>query len=540
LSFIDARNVESELIEADVCIVGAGAAGITIGHELGISRLKVALVESGGLSFSHAAQSLSIGDNVGLPSFSTATSRFRVFGGSTTRWGGQCRPLDPIDFELRPWMPHSGWPFSREYLEPYYARASVICHLRSGNFDPASCNQDPNNHFPFVGNPLETRIYQFSQLRDFGIGYAEEFTRSATANVYLNATILEIETDVSGNNVIALRAQTFGGKNLRFRASAYVLACGGIENARILLASNRIEAKGIGNRRGLVGRFFADHPYFLPGYLEPVDPRFNRSLYVIQDFERVGSEQCANAAFGLAEQKMREEQLNGASVYLVRRPDYKVQAEYFSTGGRSFNRLIDILRHRDLPDGGTLMHLRNTLGAFPDIASTIGRQVTQLIRPRPRLALRAVIETSPNPESRVTLGNAKDRFGMPRVQVDWRISRDDQRGLERLLSILRTELPRQGIGSLVEDFTRDAAGWPMSMVGGKHHIGTTRMHTDRKQGVVDPECRVHGLSNLFIAGSSVFPTPGYANPTLTIVALAVRLADRLKTLLALQNSLYCG
>jgi choline dehydrogenase-like flavoprotein len=117
---------------------------------------------------------------------------------------------------------------------------------------------------------------------------------------------------------------------------------------------------------------------------------------------------------------------------------------------------------------------------------------------------------------------------MPRVRVDWRINRDDQRGLERLLATIRTELPRQAIGHVVEDFTRDAAGWPMSMVGGKHHMGTTRMHVDPKQGVVDTDCRVHGLSNLFVAGSSVFPTVGYANPTLTIVALAVRLADRLK------------
>ena len=529
MSLIDVRSLNSRLIETDVCIVGAGAAGITIAHELGISRLKVALVESGGLGFSHGPQLLYLGDNVGLPSFSTATSRFRVFGGSTTRWGGQCRPLDPLDFEPRPWMAHSGWPFSRQHLEPYYARAAVICHLKRSDFNPSYWNGDPDRPLPFVGNPLETRIYQFSQSRDFSNAYGSGFARSQTANVYLNATIVEIETDAPANNIIALRAQTFNGRELRFRARTYVLACGGIENARLLLASNRVEPNGVGNHHGLVGRFFADHPFFLPGYLEPIDPRFNRSLYVIQDFERVGSEQCANAAFGLAEQKLREEQLNGASLYLVRRPDYKVQADYFSTGGRSFNRLVDILRHRDLPDGSTLMHLRNTLGAFPDVASTIGRQVTQLIRPRPRLALRAVIETSPNPDSRVTLGNAKDRFGMPRVQVDWRINRDDQRGLERLLSIMRTELPRQGIGRLVEDFTRDAAGWPMSMVGGKHHIGTTRMHTDCKQGVVDPECRVHGLSNLFIAGSSVFPTAGYANPTLTIVALALRLADRLKT-----------
>jgi len=528
LPFIDARRLDDGLIEADVCIVGAGAAGIAIARELEGSRLKVALVESGGIGFRHRPQFLYRGDNVGLPNFATAKSRLRTFGGSTTRWGGQCRPFDPIDFEARPWMRHSGWPFGREHLGPYYARASTVCHLERYDYETARWFAETNGPMPVSGDALETRIYQFSQSRDFGIAYREQLTRAANVNVYLNANIVEIETDTSGNNVTALRAQTFNGKELRFAARAHVLACGGIENARLLLASNRVEASGVGNRHDLVGRFFADHPYFLPGYLEPAEPRFASSLYVIEDYERAGREQRAHAAFGLSERQQREEQLNGASVYLVRRADYKVRAEYFSTGGRSFNMLVDVLRHRDLPDGRMSMHLRNTLGAAGDIATTIGRQITQQVRPQPRPGLRATIETSPNPDSRVTLGHAKDRFGLPRVRVDWRINRDDQRGLERLLATMRAELPRQGIGRLVEDFTRDAGGWPMSMVGGKHHIGTTRMHVDPKQGVVDPDCRVHGLANLFVAGSSVFPTAGYANPTLTIVALALRLADRLK------------
>ncbi len=529
MPFVDARRLDDALIQADVCIVGAGAAGIAIACELDGSRLKVALVESGDVDFRHRPQFLYLGDNIGLPNYAIAKSRFRTFGGSTTRWGGRCRPFDPIDFEARPWMRHSGWPFGREHLDPYYARAGAVCRLESYDFDTAQWFAAAGDLKPVSSDALETCIYQFSQSRDFGIAYRKQLAQAANVSVYLNANIVEIETGTPATAVTALRAQTFNGKQVRFAARAYVLACGGIENARLLLASNRFEASGVGNRHDLVGRFFADHPYFLPGYLEPAEPRITSSLYVLEDYERVGPEQPANAAFALSERTRREEQLNGASIFLVRRADYKVRAEYFSTGGRSFNMLVDVLRHRDLPDGRMFMHLRNAIGGAGNIATTIGRLIAQRFRPQPRLGLRAVIETSPNPDSRVTLGHAKDRFGMPRVRVDWRINRGDQRGLERLLARMRAELPRLDIGRLVEDFTRDAAGWPMSMVGGKHHMGTTRMHVDPNHGVVDPDCRVHGLANLFVAGSSVFPTFGHANPTLTIVALALRLADRLKT-----------
>ena len=156
------------------------------------------------------------------------------------------------------------------------------------------------------------------------------------------------------------------------------------------------------------------------------------------------------------------------------------------------------------------------------------RRAIELVRPQPRLALRTVIETTPRPDSRVTLGARRDRFGMPRIRVDWRLSADDLRGLNRLRAVLRREFERCGVGRLVDDESTDEAGWPSSMTGGKHHIGTTRMHADPHHGVVDPDCRVHGMSNLYVAGSSVFPTSGYANPTLTIVALALRLADHLK------------
>jgi choline dehydrogenase-like flavoprotein len=252
------------------------------------------------------------------------------------------------------------------------------------------------------------------------------------------------------------------------------------------------------------------------------------NAYVIEDYARVGTHQKANAAVALSADVLRDERLNGAAIYFVPRPYYKTSPEYFSQGGRSFTHLVDVLRHRELPDRDFLRHVGHACQGFRDVGRTLGRQLAGMFRPRRMLALRAVIEGTPNRESRVRLGRSKDRFGMPRVEVDWRLNASDQRGLRRLLDVMRDEFRRLGLGRIVLNSSVDAAGWPMSMTGGKHHMGTTRMHADPRCGVVDPHCRVHDCANLYIAGSSVFPTSGYANPTLTIVALAVRLSEHLK------------
>jgi choline dehydrogenase-like flavoprotein len=221
--------------------------------------------------------------------------------------------------------------------------------------------------------------------------------------------------------------------------------------------------------------------------------------------------------------------LNGAALYFVLRPRDKSLPGYYAAGSKSFIRFLDVLTHSELPDHGFGRHLRNVVRGYRDVGRTLARRAGQLVRPRIVIALRAVIEATPNRDSRVRLGSRKDHFGMPRVEVDWRLNASDQRGLRRLLSLMNEEFGRRGLGTLLVDREVFEDGWHASMTGGKHHIGTTRMHTDPRQGVVDADCRVHGMANLYVAGSSVFPTGGYANPTLTIVALAIRLADHLKS-----------
>lgn len=531
MSIIDTKDLENGLpIEADVCIVGGGAAGIALASELIDAPFTVALLESGGFQFRHGPQFLARGESVGLRSFPLAFSRFRQFGGSITRWAGKGRPFEPIDFEDRPWIPHSGWPFDRAHLEPYYRRAQAICRLGPYGYDGRERSAETRPFLPIDERGFETKIFEISSPRDFSRRYRPIFSGADNLQVYLHATATEIELESDSRLVRQLVVKGEGGKEFRATARLFILAGGGIENPRILLHSNGVQPRGVGNENDLVGRYFADHPMFYCGWFDPVDPIAFRSIHV----ESCGMSDEGDPRYGvfsLSEETLRREELNNCGVFLIDRPNYKTQPEYFRPGGRAFVHLLDILAHTDLPDRDSARDLLRLLAGSREVSVTLGRRLIELFRPNPRLALRAQLEATPHPESRVTLTRKRDRLGMRRVAVDWRLNRGDRRGLHRLLELMETGFERSAVGKLHLDVTETDGSWPDSMSGGKHHMGTTRMHSDPRHGVVDRDCRVHSLANLYIAGSSVFPTGGYANPTLTIVALAVKLADHIRSLL---------
>jgi len=529
MTFFDTRSNDAPQLHADVCIVGAGAAGIALARELIGSGLRVVLIESGDFRYRHRTQFLYLGRNTGKRNFSTVFSRFRVFGGSTTRWGGQCRPLDPIDFEHREAIPYSGWPFDFAHIEPFYRRAQVVCNLGPFEYERETWSADLSRPVSGADESLTTKVYQFSYPANFSDAYRRELECAADVQVQLNANLVEIILQDHGNQVDHLVLATLNGHKISLQAKAYVLACGGIENVRLLLASNRVTNTGIGNAHDLVGRFFMDHPYFFPGYFKPKSPDFKVDDFVIKDYAKVGREQRSHLALSLDEETRRREGLNGAALYLVRRDKYKTQPEYMSRGGLALNHLIDVLRHRESPTSVSATDFADLLGGFGDAAKTLGRQLGSLAHRQMVPGMRVALEVTPCRNSRVVLNDQKDRFGMPRVDVHWQLNERDRLGYYRFLDVLRHEFSKRELGEFITHDSVDASGWPLAMTGGKHHMGTTRMHVDPKQGVVDPDCRVHGVGNLFIAGSSVFPTGGYANPTLTIVALAIRLADHLKS-----------
>jgi choline dehydrogenase-like flavoprotein len=527
MALLDApRSAPERRLVTDLCIVGAGAAGITLAREFIGSGCRVLVLESGGLRYSPRIQRLYAGENVGMPSYPLTYSRFRVYGGSTTRWPAQCRPLDPLDFEPRPGIAHSGWPFDHRHLEAWYPRAQAVCNLDVDR-DPAWVPGP--GRLPLAGGELEAILFRFGYPRDFGQTYRREFERSANVDVMHGASVVEIEPAPDLRSIQAIRVQIAGGRGFQVEARVYVLACGGIENPRLLLASNRLAPAGIGNQHDLVGRFFMDHPYLMTGHFVPAAAQHADGPHVIRSFKRVGLDQKSNLGFVLHQRIRRDEALTGCSVYFVRRLASETAPEYFSPGGKARLRLAELLELGILPAADVRRHLRQVAKGHRQVGLTLARRAREVVWPKHVLALRTVLETTPRPDSRISLGTERDELGMPMVRVDWRISESDRLGLDRLRRALATAIESNGLGVLVEDPAVDETGWPSSTEGGKHHMGTTRMHVDPKQGVVDPDCQVHGIANLYLAGSSVFPTSGYANPTFTIIALALRLADHLKT-----------
>jgi choline dehydrogenase-like flavoprotein len=487
---VDARSIpHGTTIEAEVCIVGAGAAGITLALELAGLPLRVCLLESGGLEPDPPSQALARGLVYGRPYFSLDSTRTRRFGGSTSCWHGTSRPLDAIDFEARDWVPHSGWPFGPEELRPHYPRAQEICRLERFAYDAAAWADADRPLLPFQGGEIETRVYQVAATR-FGEVHREAVARAENLHTYLFANAIELVTDEHARVVERVRVACLDGNAFAVRARVFILATGGIENARLLLASNRVEGAGLGNRHDRVGRFFMEHLHLISGALLP-----SRSDPPLALYRGVPHGRASLVGFlTAAERTLRLERLLSFAAFLG----------------------------EEAP-----------LPAFEDaLARNIHEMDARPGEPAGRVVfLMNQSEQAPNPASRVRLVEERDALGMPRVQLEWRLGSLDKLSLRRSHEILARELALSGLGRFQLMLSADPRDWPPELGGGRHHMGTTRMHVDPKQGVVDANARVHGTANLYVAGSSVFPTSGSASPTLTLVALAVRLADRIKKLL---------
>ncbi len=521
---IDARQIEAGAqLEGDLCVVGAGAAGIAIALRFVGTGHRVLLVESGGLEIDGATQALYEGTSVGREYYDLDVCRLRFFGGTTNHWEGRCRPLDPLDFEVRPWVPHSGWPISRASLDPYYAAAHELCQLGPYSYAPEFWFLPGESALAFDPARVGTGMWQFSPPTRFGEVYREPLAKAADVRVVLNANLVEIETGEDGAEVRALRLATLEGKRFAVRARAYVLACGGLENPRLLLAANRQVNVGLGNQHGNVGRYFMEHAH-LPGarLLATAPARIEFYSYEHRR-PRHGDTLVMGCLNVSPELQARAGLLNCDCNF--------VNDNIGRSGYAALRRVWDAAEHARMP-AHLLADLGMALGDFDDtFAGLLGRFGLREYRPdHASFEMWSTVEQAPDPDSRVTLGERTDALGLPEIRLDWRLSEADKRSLQVVHRTIAEEFGRTGLGRLQVDEWLDAdlTTWTSRMIGGNHHMGTTRMTDDPRTGVVDRDCRVHGMANLFVAGSSVFPTGGSANPTLTIVALALRLADHLQ------------
>ena len=493
-AFIDARSVpDRSTIETDLAIIGGGPAGISLALALADASFRVLLLESGGMQFDAATQRLYAGVEKGVSYIPLETTRLRYFGGCSNHWGGWCRPLDPVDFEKRAWLPWSGWPFPRSEIEPWFARAQSLVEAGPFIYD------DPKPWTRSFGAPLRlgsggvyTTYFQFSKQRDsvlpthFGERYADDLKRIANLGVYLHANVTALRVGHDARSLAHLDVATLGGNRFTVRPKAAVIATGGIETPRLLLASNDVMRAGVGNTHGLVGRFFADHP--IPGQtatLVVFDGRIAPYYQLVQ----AANGSNFRAAFAPSDSFRRSHRLHGALATV----EGEVQ--------------LDAIGQAALAEAA------GALGADPSNmrAFTLG----------------CGMEVAPDPDRRLTITGDRDALGMPRLKLEMRLSDDDFARYRMTLKELGRQLlvARTGMLRILHS---SRAEWMSVMDWGNHHMGTARMHSDPRQGVVDADMKVHGVSNLYVAGSAVFPTYGASNPTLNLLALVLRLAARLK------------
>jgi choline dehydrogenase-like flavoprotein len=549
------------LIRADVCIIGSGAAGITSALELGRRRHGVILLEAGGFRTERNQQGTYRGrvgpSDLFDPELRSVhppleSVRQKRFGGTTGAWGGRCYPLDEIDFQVRPQVSNSGWPIERTDLTPYYVEANR--YAQAGAYEYEGADAFPTDPVYLVSDPTswrldDSRIWRFSPPTDFGRTYREELRHSRDIRVLLHASALWLDLDPDAGRVNGLVAASMPGREFRIHAKHYIVAAGGLESARLLLLSADRSGSRAGPGHGSIGRYYMTH---LDGFVGRVRfrARAPRNAYA---YERSHDGVYCRRLIRVDDATQSVEALlNLGTVFYMPDPSdpshgdsvlsaYALAKEaMYRTRAGFRSRRFGLGREERLRPGS---HVRNVLHHPVDLARAAlrwpgerwlgSRSVPSfLMEPASHdYRFHFSAEQSPSERNSISLDAQRDRFELPQAHVRWSPSRADHDSVVRSLRLIADELERLGIATVevpgdAEELTVSKGG---GFLGGTHAMGTTRMSASPKTGVVDASCRVHGFHDLFVASSSVFPTSGFGPPTLTIIALAIRIAETVMT-----------
>lgn len=506
--YIDARNLENNtVIEGDICIVGAGAAGISIALDWMNTPYKVILLEGGGFEYDEKVQELYAGKTTGQKYFPLKSSRLHYFGGTTGHWAGMCAPLDDLDFKKRDWVPDSGWPINKNDLDPFYAKANETLKLGPNNYEFDYWHKElPNlNPFPLDEKVIWNKMWQFSQAR-FGHLYKETIIKARNIHLYTYANAVDIQTEDDYSKVNEVIVKNYAGKTHKVKAKHFIMACGTIQNARLLLASNSQVPQGLGNYNDLVGRYFMEHLEIASAELWMSKP-FPTDLY---SWEYGVTK--ASAELAITEEIQTKEKILNGTVSLLPLSVGKYQKPRMETW----------------QDDDPRKSAENMFKNWGEAAEKAKGEKGNIER---AFQLNTRIEQAPNRNSRITIGSEKDELGVPRANLHWELTALDKRSVRKIFHILGQQVGIAGLGRIkLMEFLRDENDdtFPESTNGGWHHMGTARMSDDPKKGVVNANCQVHGISNLFIAGAACYATSGAPNPTLSLTALTLRLSNYLK------------
>ncbi len=503
-------------IACDVAIAGAGAAGIPLALELKGQGLRVVLLEAGDTYPTDASQALYEGESLGLPVDLDAI-RLRCLGGTTNHWGGLSHPLGAEVIVDRPYFA-PGWPIEPADLQAAMPRALRYCEI---DLNPGEAWDAPlagRGAETFAGTRLEPDVWRLSPPTAFGTRWGDDLDAAPDVSLVLHAALTEIELSPDLGRVAALHVRGADGAAATIHPRVAVLAMNGIENPRLLLASNRQAPQGVGNAHDVVGRYFMGHPLYEPLALELAAghalPRFFGTFDLDDGRRMIGMVRLKPEV----QADLEVGSIDGA---------FNPGGQFGTPGVKALRRMLHRLQAWHLPDdiGRELAIVAGDLGG-------IARETMERLgfaRSLDRFVLSVLVEQWPNPKSRVTLSDATDALGLPVVRLDWRLHERDEATVRAFARVVAEEVGRTGLGrAKLEPWVFDETAPFPRHANSVHLMGTTRMGTDPALSVVDPDCRVHGVDNLYVAGSSVFPTGGSVHPTLNLVALAVRLGDHLR------------
>lgn len=505
----DARYLDNEtIIEGDICIVGAGAAGISIALDWIDTPYKIILLEGGGFDYDEKVQELYDGKITGQNYYPMMSSRLHYFGGTTGHWGGLCSIFDEIDFLKRDWIDHSGWPIRLKELDKFYEKAHPILDLGPFNYDPNYWEKitKSSGPLPLDKNAIKSKIFQQSAPTRFGKKFKETIVKAKNIFLYTYANATEISANNPVSNITQITAKNYAGKTHFVRARKFILACSAIQNARLLLASNKQTSSGLGNNNDLVGRYFMEHLEIKTGELW-LNNSTNFNFYKWNPHTR--------AELAVSDIKQKELKiLNGTISLNPLEIENKKTPNMVSWSDRDPRKSLESF----------VSHTQKAMdqNRFQRFFSSNNFQA---------FGLYTRMEQAPNPLSRVTLNNEVDSLGVPKIDLHWTFSHLEKRSIREINKFLGQQVGISGIGRVrLFNFLLDESddSMPDYTSGGWHHMGTTKMNDDPKNGVVDANCKVHGLANLYVAGSSCFATAGAVTPTLNLVALSLRLSDHLK------------
>ncbi|MEX3772716.1 FAD-dependent oxidoreductase [Pseudomonas sp. MYb118] len=472
---------QKELREAyDICIIGAGPAGITLALRLAGQGRQVLLLEGGGREYSQDSQDLYQCPSTGLEVYAEET-RLRYLGGTSNHWSGRCRPFEASDFNTGPPVRLPGWPIAFAEMQRHLAEAMAIVDLApNASFKAINASLD--------GADFEADRFLLSPPTRFATKYARELNETEGLEVFIHCNCVDLEFDSGTGRIAAIVVSDYQQRRERVKARQFILATGAIENARQLLNSESLAAGGIVTEGGLVGKCFMEHLNVELG------------TFILKDGQEKNSREYFTTDAFVAQHRAGKGNVAISLVSEVKTYGRTAAIKSFFENlicDIGVEQKIEFITKFDCPGDGVIGTL---------------------------------IEQFPNLNSRVSLGPERDALGMRKATVHWELSPADRDtvksiGLEMAKCFADTGLGLVKLEQCVYDETV-----PLKLNPHAHHMGTTRMASAPEFGVVDENCKVFGVENLHIAGSSVFATGGASNPTMPLLQLTLRLAEHINSI----------